>query len=85
MVSMLATVVMSWIFYRYLPDYPFMNRVGWCFVAGVVIAVAISLVSPRKEALRVDIKNVDFTTGTGFNVASVAIVLILACLYYTWW
>jgi SSS family solute:Na+ symporter len=62
-----------------------MNRVGWCFVAGVVIAVAISLVSPRKEALRVDIKNVDFTTSTGFNVASVAIVLILAVLYYTWW
>ena len=85
MVSMLATVVMSWIFYKYLPDYPFMNRVGWCFVAGIVIAVAISLVSPRKEALRVDIKNVDFTTGTGFNVASVAIVLVLAVLYYTWW
>jgi len=42
-------------------------------------------VSPRKEALRVDIKNVDFTTSTGFNLASVAIVLVLAVLYYTWW
>ncbi|HKU88783.1 MAG TPA: sodium/sugar symporter [Steroidobacteraceae bacterium] len=85
MVSMIATVVISWIFYRYLPDYPFMNRVGWCFVAGMVIAVTISLVSPRKEALRVDIKNVDFKTGTGFNVASIVIVLVLAYLYYTWW
>ncbi len=86
MVSMLATVVISWIFYQYLPDYPFMNRVGWCFVAGIVIAVAISLMSPQKEAaMRVDIKNVDFSTGTGFNVASVLIILVLAFLYYTWW
>ncbi|HEX6637333.1 MAG TPA: sodium/sugar symporter [Steroidobacteraceae bacterium] len=86
MVSMLATVVLSWVFYRYLPDYPFMNRVGWCFVAGIVIAVAISLMSPRKEAaMRVDIQNVDFRTGTGFNIASGIIIVILAYLYYTWW
>jgi SSS family solute:Na+ symporter len=86
MVSMIATVVMSWVFYKFLPDYPFMNRVGWCFVAGMVIAIAISLASPQKEAaMRVDIKNVDFRTGTGFNIASAVIVLILACLYYMWW
>ena len=79
MVSMIATVVMSWVFYKFLPDYPFMNRVGWCFVAGMVIAIAISLASPQKEAaMRVDIKNVDFRTGTGFNIASAVIVLILA-------
>ena len=86
MVSMLATVVISWVFYKYLPDYPFMNRVGWCFVAGIVIAVAISLMSPNKAAaMRVDINNVDFKTGTFFNVAAGLIVVILAALYYTWW
>ena len=86
MVAALVTVLMSAAFYVWLPDYPFMNRVGWCFVAGIVIAVAISLLSPRREtALRVDIKNVDFTTGTGFNIASLIIVLILAFIYYTWW
>ncbi len=86
MVSMLATVVLSWVFYQFLPDYPFMNRVGWCFVAGIVIAVGISLMSPNKEAaMSVDIKNVDFKTGTGFNIASVLIVVTLAFLYYTWW
>ena len=86
MVSMLATVVMSWVFYKFLPDYPFMNRVGWCFVAGIVIAVVISLMSPKKEAaMRVDITNVDFKTGTVFNVAAGLIVVILAALYYTWW
>ncbi|HET9862452.1 MAG TPA: sodium/solute symporter, partial [Steroidobacteraceae bacterium] len=86
MVSMIATVLMSWAFYKFLPDYPFMNRVGWCFVAGMIIAIGISLASPRKEAaMRVDIKNVDFSTGTGFNIASLVIVAILAVLYYVWW
>ena len=86
MVSMLATVVLSWLFYKYLPEYPFMNRVGWCFVAGIVIAVAISLMSPQKEAaMRVDIKNVDFKTGTGFNIAAFIIIASLAALYYMWW
>jgi SSS family solute:Na+ symporter len=86
MVSMLATVVLSWAFYKFLPDYPFMNRVGWCFVAGIVIAVGISLLSPQKEAaMRVDIKNVDFKTGTFFNFAALIVVAILACLYIMWW
>jgi solute:Na+ symporter, SSS family len=77
---------MSWAFYQFLPDYPFMNHVGWCFVAGMVIAVVISLASPKREvALRVDIKNVDFRTGTGFNIASLLIVAILACFYIMWW
>jgi SSS family solute:Na+ symporter len=86
MVSMLATVVLSYVFYKFLPDYPFMNRVGWCFVAGIVIAVAISMMSPQKEAqMRVDIKNVDFSTGTGFNIAALVVIAILAVLYGMWW
>ena len=41
MVAALVTVVMSAAFYIWLPDYPFMNRVGWCFVVGMVVAVVI--------------------------------------------
>jgi solute:Na+ symporter, SSS family len=86
MVSMLATVVLSYVFYKFLPDYPFMNRVGWCFVAGIVIAVAISLMSPNKEAkMSVDITNVDFKTGAFFNVAAILVIAVLAVLYYIWW
>jgi len=86
MVAALATVLMSAAFRIWLPEYPFMNRVGWCFVAGMVIAVGISLASPKREtALRVDIKNVDFSTGTGFNIAALIVVAILAFLYWKWW
>jgi SSS family solute:Na+ symporter len=86
MVAAVATVAMSAAFYVWLPDYPFMNRVGWTFVAGMIIAIAISLMSPRRETvLRVDIKNVDFSTGTGFNVAALIVIGILAFLYTLWW
>ncbi len=75
MTAALVTVLMSAAFRIFLPEYPFMNRVGWCFVAGMVIAVVISLATPRSEAaLRVDIKNVDFRTGTGFNLAAAVVV-----------
>jgi len=86
MTAALVTVLMSAAFRIWLPDYPFMNRVGWCFVVGMVLAVAISLATPKRQtALRVDIHNVDFKTSTGFNVAALIVVAILAFLYYTWW
>jgi SSS family solute:Na+ symporter len=86
MTAALVTVLMSAAFYIWLPDYPFMNRVGWCFLVGMVLAVVISLATPKRaDALRVDIKNVDFSTGAGFNIAALIVVAILAVLYYVWW
>jgi SSS family solute:Na+ symporter len=86
MVAAVATVVMSWYFYQFHPEMPFMTGVGYCFVAGVVIAVVISLLSPKRTTeLKVDIKNVDFSTGAGFNVAALIVVGILAWLYIMWW
>jgi SSS family solute:Na+ symporter len=86
MVAALVTVLMSAAFRIWLPEYPFMNRVGWCFVVGMVIAVVISLATPpRTTALRVDIKNVDFRTGAGFNIAALLVIAILAWLYIMWW
>jgi len=86
MVAAVATVVMSWYFYQFQPQMPFMDGVGYCFLAGVAIAVVISLLTPKRTtALRVDIKNVDFSTGTFFNVAALIIIAILAWLYIMWW
>jgi len=79
-------VLMSAAFRIWLPDYPFMNRVGWCFLVGFVLAIVISLATPpRTTALKVDIKNVDFSTKAGFNIAALLIVGVLGALYYTWW
>jgi solute:Na+ symporter, SSS family len=86
MVAALVTVALSAYFYYFQKDLPFMTGVGYCFVLGIVLAVAISLIWPRPPgALRVDIKNVDYSTGTGFNIASLIVIAILALLYFVWW
>src|SRR5688572_1553210 len=86
MTAAVVTVALSAYFWKFQPQMPFMTGVGICFLVGVAIAVGISLLWPRPPGeLRVDIKNVDFKTGTGFNAAALIIVAILAFLYITWW
>jgi SSS family solute:Na+ symporter len=68
------------------PALPFIDRVGLVFVACLGIAVVVSLVQPRdKTALRVELKQIDYSTSGGFNLAAVAITAILIALYATWW
>ena len=68
------------------PSLPFMDRVGWVFVACLGIAVVLSLLQPRREsALRVELKQIDYSTSAGFNLAALAITAILIALYATWW
>lgn len=86
MIAALVTVGLSAYFHYFQPEMPFMTGVGYCFVVGIVLAVVISLAAPRPPGeLRVDIKNVDFKTGTGFNIASLIVIAILAYLYILWW
>jgi len=69
-----------------LPEMPFMNRVGVVFLACFATAILMSLMVPKRTAaLRVDIKNIDYSTSAGFNVAALIVIAILATLYYTWW
>jgi SSS family solute:Na+ symporter len=35
--------------------------------------------------LRVDLKNIDYSTSSGFNIAALIVVGILVALYATWW
>ena len=68
------------------PALPFMDRVGLVFLLCLAISVLLSLLEkPSQAAMRVDLKGVDYSTSAGFNVAAVAVVVILAGLYATWW
>jgi SSS family solute:Na+ symporter len=86
LVAAIGSFALSLALKLWWPELPFMNRVGIVFVACFAIAIALSLMVPmRTTALRVDIKNIDYSTGTSFNVAAAIIVAILVALYYTWW
>jgi SSS family solute:Na+ symporter len=86
LVAAIASFVLSCLLWRFWPSLPFMDRVGWVFLACFALAVVISLAQPRREsALRVELKQIDYSTSAGFNVAALAITAILIGLYATWW
>ncbi|MEX0300672.1 MAG: sodium/sugar symporter [Kordiimonas sp.] len=68
------------------PELPFIDRVGVVFVACTAIAVLISKYAGKIEPeTNMDNDGIDFSTSNGFNVASLAVIIILFALYATWW
>lgn len=66
---------------------PFMDRVGVVFLACIAIAIAVVLSllqNPDGRALRVELRDIDYSTSTGFNVSALIVAAILAALY-AWW
>jgi SSS family solute:Na+ symporter len=82
----LGSAVFSLGFKLLWPELPFIDRVGWVFLLCIATGVVISLVqSAEKHPDAIDYEDVDTATTTGFNVATLVIVLMLAALYATWW
>lgn len=82
----IASVVFSWLFKIYIPEVPFMDRVGLVFVLCCVLAAAVTYLGGAKEqANAVDLNDVSFKTTTGFNIGAAGVVLILIAIYATWW
>ena len=68
------------------PALPFIDRVGMVFVLCLGIGMAVSHLqraSPQPGAI--DYGTVDVSTSRGFDLGAVAVALILAALYITWW
>jgi len=81
-----SSFVLSWAGKVFWPELPFMDRVGLVFLACAALAVIISLMGKqRQHPEAVDVKDIDFSTSSSFNMAAVATVLILIALYTTWW
>jgi SSS family solute:Na+ symporter len=82
----IASVVLSYVFKMWMPDIPFMDRMGIVFLASLALAVVLSLlVTTRGDANRVTMEGVTFRTTNSFNIAGVGVILILIALYATWW
>jgi SSS family solute:Na+ symporter len=86
MVAAIASAVLSLLLKFMWPSLPFMDRVGVVFLGCFLIAIVLSLLEkPRETALRVELKNIDYSTSTGFNIAAVIVTVILIALYALWW
>ncbi len=82
----IGSLIFSIGFRLFYPELPFMDRVGWVFLACTALAVAISLMEGEKKISNlVNTKGINYSTTKSFNLASLGVVLILVALYATWW
>jgi SSS family solute:Na+ symporter len=86
MAAAVGSAALSLLFKVFWPALPFMDRVGWVFLLCLGLAVALSLLQTRRDpALRVELKQIDYSTGAGFNLAAAMVTVILIGIYWTWW
>lgn len=82
----IGSAVLSFVGKIWWPELPFMDRVGIVFLACLALAIVISLLDREKgEARHSDLKDIDFSTSAGFNVAAVATALVVMAFYAAWW
>jgi len=68
------------------PALPFMDRVGLVFLLCLALCIVVSLAGKIESSSEsVDLKEVNFETASGFNIAAIGVILILVALYATWW
>jgi SSS family solute:Na+ symporter len=86
LVAAIASAGLSLALWKLWPSLPFMDRVGLVFLACLAIAVVLSLLQAHRDPpLRVELKGIDYSTSAGFNVAALAVTVILIGIYWTWW
>ena len=82
----IGSALLSLGFYLWWPSLPFIDRVGIVFVLCVVIGMMISrLQGAGEQPGAINYNEIDISTTTHFNLASLVIVLMLTGLYVTWW
>jgi len=68
------------------PALPFIDRVGLVFLLSVVVGIAVSAIQGAEvHPDAINYADVDTSTATGFNVAALVALAMLAGLYATWW
>ena len=78
--------MLSLLFKLLLPELPFIDRVGLVFILCMVLPIVTVFIEKAGEHDNaVQLGDINFTTTSSFNIATVGIVLILTALYVTWW
>ena len=82
----IGSAVLSFAFKMLLPALPFIDRVGLVFLLCTLITISISIrEGNRVQENSIELADIDFSTSRGFNISGLAVALILAALYATWW
>ena len=82
----ILTLPISLVFFFFLPQVPFLNRMA--FVAFIVLAIGIvwSLIEDKDQTGKaIEFHKDMFKTSTGYNIAAAGIIITLAIFYYVFW
>jgi SSS family solute:Na+ symporter len=85
LLAAIASAAFSLLFKLYLPELPFMDRVGLVFLLCAGIGIVWSLARPLPQPGFVDPSGVSFSTSQGFNLSALVVTLILVFFYAIWW
>lgn len=81
-----GSVALSWLLKEAWSALPFMDRMGLVFLAALALAVIVSLATPpSRDRDTIETAGVVYATRASFNIGALAVMLILAALYATWW
>jgi SSS family solute:Na+ symporter len=86
MAAAIGSAVFSAVFWLAWPSLPFMDRVGLVFLLCLILAVGLSLLKTQRDpAMRVELRQIDYSTGAGFNLAALVVTGALIGIYWIWW
>ena len=85
LLAAIASAAFSLLFKLYLPELPFMDRVGLVFLLCAGIGILWSMARPVPQPGFVDPSGVSFSTSQGFNLSALVVTLILVFFYTIWW
>lgn len=86
MAAVIGSFALSLAFKVWLPEMPFMDRVGVVFLLCIGAGVVLSFLQrPDSDEKTVDLAGISFKTGRGFNIGAAAVAAILISLYGFYW
>jgi SSS family solute:Na+ symporter len=86
LIGIIVSFIFSILFKVLLPQFPFMDRMGLCFLVTVAVMVVISMIENKgHDAKGIELEKGLFHTGMAFNLSAVAVCAILAVIYAVWW
>ena len=84
--ALVVSVVVSIIFAQAFPNFSFVNRIWVIFLLCMVLGLVVSAMTGKpSEGQLLKTGDVNFATRTSFNVATIAIAIILIALYAVFW
>lgn len=82
----IGTFIFSLLFKLLLPSLPFMDRMGIVFLICLAIIWVFAVIEGNKQHPKaITISKGLFSTGKGFKIGSVIVIILLIILYTIWW